>query len=184
MGYIHLGIFLCFQAILHLHTAVGSPSPRQNDIFMMEFFRKNGNQTKDMAALNRCRLFLQVIALSDIVSTNGKYILPQIKSNDLPTHRTSNLQWPFQANPSATDWAVWQYQLAFLESNGQLIKPLGQWNSNLHQQWHYKIDPSSNIVFFDDGTTAKQYQPISTLVGRNLRSGLWNDIGIYPNPSE
>ncbi len=136
----------------------------------------NGNQTKDLAALNRCRLFLQVITLSDIASANGKYILPEVKSNDPPAHRTSNLQWPFQANPSAMNWAVWQYQLAFLESNGQLIKPLRQWNSNSHQQWHYKVDPSSNIVFFDDGTTAKQYQPISTLVGRNLRSGLWNDI--------
>jgi len=69
---------------------------REGGVFLMQFFRRNGNHTKDMKILNRCQLFLQVMTLSDVVSANGKYILPEVKLGEPPHGRSSTLQWPLQ----------------------------------------------------------------------------------------
>jgi hypothetical protein len=48
------------------------PKPRENDIYLMEAFAKQNPPVRTMAALNRCRLFLQVITISDISTADGK----------------------------------------------------------------------------------------------------------------
>jgi len=46
-------------------------SPRENDQFIMDMFRERQLHGKIMEILNRCRLYLQVITLSDIVTDDG-----------------------------------------------------------------------------------------------------------------
>jgi hypothetical protein len=45
----------------------------------MELFIKLQGNNKDMETLNRCRLFLQVITLSDITNAEGDRIIKEAK---------------------------------------------------------------------------------------------------------
>ena len=47
---------------------------RQGDVFLMEEFANAGFTMTDLKKLNRCRIYLRVVRLSDIVTNNGKYI--------------------------------------------------------------------------------------------------------------
>jgi hypothetical protein len=148
--------------------------PRANDVFLMEHFMKHGNYTKDMEALNRCRIYLKVLTLSDISSANGTYILPKVKSGHPPPHRTSSFLWPEQGYPSSSDWRLWAYYLAFLETKGKLVTPRGNWVAPTHLQWHFYLDPTTMTVFFQHDGDPRAYRQVSS--GRNLQSGLWYDL--------
>jgi hypothetical protein len=50
-------------------------SPWLHDIYLMEHFKRHGNHTKDMEALNCYHLYLKVIRLSNIMSANIRYII-------------------------------------------------------------------------------------------------------------
>lgn len=145
--------------------------PRQNDTFLMEHFRKNGNHTKDMMALNRCRLYLKVLTLSDIASANRRYILPEVKLGQPLTHRTSTLSWPDQDPPIKADWNLWAYHLAFLETRGRLTVPLGDWISPSHLIWHYHAEPDSGIVTYRAHDVSRSYHPVLQPRQQSLDSG-------------
>ena len=49
--------------------------PREHDIFLMETFISHGCNKLSLQRLNHCRLYLQVITLSDIVDASGRRIL-------------------------------------------------------------------------------------------------------------
>jgi hypothetical protein len=65
----------------------------------MEVFTTLKGTHKDMEILNRCRLFLQVITLSDITNAGGDHLIIEAK-NRLPlSSRPSSLLWPTRALP-------------------------------------------------------------------------------------
>jgi hypothetical protein len=74
--------------------------PRAHDQFLMEFFNTLGLPTNTMERLNRCRLYLKVITISDITSACGKYILTGIKYGHTSLVRHSELEWVIQGKPT------------------------------------------------------------------------------------
>ena len=76
---------------------------RAYDQFLMEFFNTLGLPPKTMEQLNMCRLYLQVITISDITSACGKYILPSIKHGQATHGRHSTLEWVIQGKPTKAD---------------------------------------------------------------------------------
>lgn len=108
------------------------PTQCKCNSFIMEKFTSLTQDSKTLQILNRCRIYLQVILLSDIVDTSGHTILLGVKQGAL-YHRKSKLQWPIQGIPPRQDWQVWHKFLLHLESRGNLIQPLGKWTSPSHQ---------------------------------------------------
>ena len=51
------------------------PLPRQADQYLMEIFARYKPSINQMKALNRCRLYLKVITLSDITTADGSRLL-------------------------------------------------------------------------------------------------------------
>ncbi len=49
---------------------------RNGDIALMDHFVSQGYKAHQLIQLNRCRLYLQVITLTDIVSADGMCIIP------------------------------------------------------------------------------------------------------------
>jgi len=83
------------------------PSPNGNDINLMDYFLSQGLSTKHFQSVNQCRIYLQVLLLSDMVSADGKVLMqPVLTGNKLIDHK-STLMWPEQGNPMAADWSVW-----------------------------------------------------------------------------
>jgi hypothetical protein len=98
--------------------------PRAGDAYLMETFSNRQYSTTVMRTLNQCRLFLQVITISDISSADGLYILPTVKEGAKLNTRVSKLEWPNQENPSKADWIIWRSSLETLEVRGSLVLPL------------------------------------------------------------
>jgi hypothetical protein len=53
--------------------------PRRNNIFLMEYFLTLRLKPNELKSLNTCRLYLQVITLTDITSADGTYRLREAK---------------------------------------------------------------------------------------------------------
>jgi len=124
--------------------------PRENDVFLMDYFIALRLPVSILRALNFCRVYLQVITLSDICSADGTYILPQAKAGSPLPYRTSTLDWPNQGKPLPADWATWRHSLAYLEERGKLQTPLGAWIHKSHQQWQTFYDPANTQLFLQE----------------------------------
>ena len=64
--------------------------PRQHDTNLMDFFVTQGTSHKTLKILNRCRVHLQVLFLSDICSADGTTILQECKQGQHPKDRHVN----------------------------------------------------------------------------------------------
>jgi hypothetical protein len=113
-----------------------------------------------LMALNRCRVFLRVLFLSDICSADGTTILHAFRKGERSADRISNLDWPFQPRPPRSDWVHWERSLASLEECGKLLKPLGTWVACSHQQWQCFYDSSTTIIYHTLGSTWRRYHQI------------------------
>ena len=60
---------------------------RENDVFLMDEFLKYNFSSQQLKQINTCRIFLQVILLSDITTADGKTILPTIRRGSKPIDR-------------------------------------------------------------------------------------------------
>ncbi len=150
---------------------------RNHDFLLMEGFLREPNNKSTIIILNRCRLYLQVLTMSDITSADGRYILPGIKEGHRHNDRKSTLNWPQQARPPVRDWKVWSRALGFFETRGQLTTPLGEWTNPSHQTWLSFIDPFYHYYQMDAQNYWQKFRPISysTCQTTRGRRGLWYD---------
>jgi hypothetical protein len=116
------------------------PLQRQHDAHLMDVFREHCTfKPNELKSLNQCRLFLQVMVVSDICDASGRAIsskdyfdgvLSTIQSRDIAA---------VQERPVALKtWSLWKRALTILVHNCKdriLGQPLGVW---LHQHCHLK----------------------------------------------
>jgi hypothetical protein len=111
--------------------------------------------------LNRCRVFLQVLKLSDKVSADGKSIfLPTLNGYRLTDRRTT-LTWPMQQRPSKAAWSLWPSAKKCLHQNRILHKPLTEWLVNPHQNWFWYMDPNNSAFYHI--LSPSEWQPTTPL---------------------
>ena len=73
---------------------------RRNDKCIMdEVFQLNFSTSKRMQ-VNSCRLYLQVIYLSDIIEPDGRTADMNVSSEKRPAYPKPKFTWPYQSNPS------------------------------------------------------------------------------------
>ncbi len=151
---------------------------RENVIFLMEWLLTKNLKANEIRLLNSCRLYLQVVTLSDIVSANGLYILPEIKAGKTLADRQSNWDWPTQGRPTTVAWSLWNDQLSSLEHKGKLKIPLGRWINWTHQQWTTCLDPQTRTLFICDSRKVRKDLPTYTNRQIQTRSTItpWDDI--------
>ena len=109
----------------------------------------------DLIRFNRgCRLYLQVLTLSDIKDSGGTKIA-QTFWNGHQSSRTSTLIWPCQARPAAALCTVWRRFLNTLftthKRKTDLLpsKRLYEWLPSLpsHQNWPSYLDPNTSNIY-------------------------------------
>jgi hypothetical protein len=107
-----------------------------------------GPSKYELMTLNRCRLYLQVLFLSEICTGDGLYISGDAWTGnrlDIPLKQSS---WPRQQKSSSQDWSIWQTYLkkAFLSRGLRLQAPLGNW---LHcdDRWEWYFSPSHGCLY-------------------------------------
>jgi hypothetical protein len=81
---------------IQLHAAINiawTPSPLGvGDSALMEIATQH-YQCKDSMMINRCRLYLQIFSIYDIITSDGKAIHPKIMRGERITSRTSTIFW-------------------------------------------------------------------------------------------
>eukprot|EP00957_Ditylum_brightwellii_P062990 4780208-Ditylum_brightwellii.AAC.1 len=73
----------------------------------MELLSTAGYNGKILATLNRCRLFLQAVTLSDITSGDGRRIL-EYYLQGFSAHTTTPYDWPYQGPLTPKYWKIWR----------------------------------------------------------------------------
>ena len=96
---------------LRLQSAISHfPMERQGDEMLMEYLipRKVSNP-RIMKSINRCRLYLQVARLSDLITCCGTYIRREMwEGIKLSRNNVRQYEWPRQGMPNALDWQHWR----------------------------------------------------------------------------
>ncbi len=65
---------------------------------------------KGSAKINRCRMFLKIISISDLRTSSGQ-IHPAYFTGHLPLGRVSTITWPSLPRPPKSYWGIWNYFL-------------------------------------------------------------------------
>jgi hypothetical protein len=87
---------------------------------------------EDLVSVQKCRLFLKVARISDVISVCGKYIRQELYEGTV-AGRKKNIRysWPRQGQPSKRDWQVWRSTLisifGTLLPSMRIASPLGRW---------------------------------------------------------
>ncbi len=158
---------------------------RQNDMAIMDVAIQYNFTTQQLKEINYCRVYLQVILLSDIVNAGGGRILPSAFEGIFDETRVSNLHWPIWQHP--TSWTSWKCLLTHLSTRGRLYQDLGSWIAPTHRVWQWYYDASQDVVYHctPQSSSWKRYSP--THSGRVTRRSCtlysfiqWCDPPDYP----
>jgi len=96
----------------------------------MKIFIQQGVIDQELSILNRCRMFLHVIFLSDISTGDGRAINSQYWEGNMLCD--SPYQWPRMERPTTHEWRRWKQHLTVALSLGR------------HKRSHYHWDPWAN----------------------------------------
>ena len=134
-------------------------SKRLRDSPIMLGFSRVVESSSALMRLNRCRIFLKVVSVADISTTDGTEISESLfgTTQELPyrtCHRNA-FAWPGQDRPPLADWSFWKESIksAFCASNWMLATPLGDWTITKEEyisDWDYFLTlstPSSLFVY-------------------------------------
>jgi hypothetical protein len=119
--------------------------PRQNDASIMELAFLHNFSPQQLREINSCRLYLQVITVSDIVNAQGTCILQSAIKGERESSRVSSLHWPNWQRPSS--WNSWRRLLHHISIRGRLVQELGDWVSSTHQVWQWYYEASQDTDY-------------------------------------
>jgi hypothetical protein len=118
---------------------------REGDRFLIPAFAGSGFARRDLLQLNRCRLFLQVTTLADIVQGNGS-----AWNGKRDSFRPHFYEWPIQSHPPQSDWEKWKRALTVAfgvhPSSRLLSSPLGHWTDDI-SGWRWFWSPSEERLY-------------------------------------
>ena len=127
---------------------------RVDDTSLMEDFLLTDPSPTILTELNNCRIFLRAITLSDICTSDGRYVTRQCWEG---THSLdSGILWPRQKKPPSKSWSIWRKYImrCYLADESttrkkredlRLATALGPWlpNAPPHLKRPSYINPSS-----------------------------------------
>lgn len=142
--------------------------PREGDATIISLLSQAGHSGTQLRQLNRCRLYLKAIFISDLTSANGRSFLAADPDTYGATAPRQSLYTFPQERPSVDDWTLWYGAWRKITSTGWVLnRPLGRWLHRPDAQWHWYYDEMSNEVW-ELGDSQQRYTPIETRV--NTRS--------------
>jgi hypothetical protein len=101
-----------------------------------------GYQGAQLQALDRCRLALKLIFISDIATACGRFLDERLLLDpQLPDGKVLQFVFPNE-RPGRTDWKLWyEFWMAFSGPGGHIPIPLGDWQYPTHccWEWFYNV---------------------------------------------
>ncbi len=136
--------------------------PRQADVELMRLFIHSGFRNTELTILNKCRMFLQVIFLSDICKASGTKLESHMWQH--PVRHESPYKWPTITPPTLVEWRMWQQALQKATLTGQnltLPLPLGRWQPHQGKRlgWYYNEQENALYHRTQQGVTRHSTYP-------------------------
>ena len=143
---------MCSKYKITLRGKYSTPTlQREHDIGLMDTLISSRTFSKHQeAAINRCRIYLQVVTLSDIVDGSGLSISKHVYEGHRDVFRTSKWTWPNQARPPLQDWRLWRDAINYCwtgTGTTRLLRPLDRWIAPSHQLFAWYYSPSTYTLY-------------------------------------
>ena len=155
--------FLAEQT-LSIQLATDSvPAPqREHDSYIMDWILSCNHYTPaEIRRLNYCRLYLNVVTVSDLATPDGLHIdLCFRDGTSSPKSSQSTILGIHQANPTAKEWRMWRRaNLLWSDIHGTLRQPLGQWlkPASTHRRHHFAYQHGP-LIWIRTSTDPQEYQ--------------------------
>ncbi len=110
------------------------------DAALMDLALQFNFEVQQLYCINLCRLYLQVITVSDISTAKGDQLLQSAQEGRRNDQCVSTLEWPTIPMPPSSHWSHWRTFLQHLSSGKKLTQPLGQWIASPHYKWRWFVD--------------------------------------------
>ena len=156
---------------IHLYMAYPSIAPpRERDLVLMEIFASRDLGRETVLSLNRCRVSLESIFLSDISTADGRY-LEDFVFDPGGRGRSSNFKFPREV-PTRDDWDSWfNFWHSYTATGNKLHVPLGNWINSTHRVWKWHYKAATDDLFQIEGTSLIHYKPaVGFRITRSTRS--------------
>ena len=126
------------------------PKQREGNISLMDSVIENNLFTiQEIWHANNCRLYLQVLYLSDIASGDGRLIMHHYVMGMPTSTRVSQRKWPRHWYPYPTTWNLWKNAIENIwktHHNDRFHLGLRNWINKSHQKFQYNYDPKHDII--------------------------------------
>ena len=153
---------------------------RKNDFALMEKVVESDLYNQDdIISINKCRIYLQVQNLSDIVNGQGTKISYYAKNHIRDIDRPTCYKWPNQNKPTKLDWEAWDDAILHVWSKSERLEinpPLSHWiNTSFNTAW-YHDQGSNNLYYKTSGSNYNVYKPNKTSRRNNVTSYIYYDM--------
>jgi hypothetical protein len=113
---------------------------------MVDLFLEAGYVGEALKSLNRCRLALQMLFLSDIVTADGRNVDRSLLNPVRGEINNSIYQFPREM-PTDNDWTEWvMFWTRFTHHGLCLHTPMGRWVAPTHRRWRWYYDVANDVV--------------------------------------
>ena len=141
----------------------------------------------EVRRINYCRIYLQLVTISDLTTTEGDRIDPAILSGNRPQRQSaSRLEWPRQERPSSREWTLWRSVVNKLWSDeaGKLHTALGPWLMPIHEQRqrHRSYLHGSTLYVKEEDAYRECQQLSAQRYGETQFTIVWDDVPSQARP--
>jgi hypothetical protein len=144
---------------IHLYMAYPNIAlPWERDHVIPDIFLSMDLSPDAIRSLNRCRVSLESIFLSDLTTADGRYLEDYI-FNPGGRGRSSKYKFP-RKQPTRGDWNQWfDFWHSFATPGDKLKVPLKNWTSPTHCIWKWYYREDTNDLQQVKGNTMFLYKP-------------------------
>jgi hypothetical protein len=137
---------------------------RLNDKFIMQEIAQHREfSNTELVHINRCRMHLKVMTISDIANGNGQLLRHGVLKGQMMQLDNPTLLWPRQDRPGIRSWRIWRKAVKriFMRQIKLHLKPeylLGGWNDGNSENWNWFFVPQTQRVYQRLDSRWKTYQ--------------------------
>ena len=138
----------------------------------MEIFHNEGYSKAKLNRINKCRIYVQALTVSDVMNGSGNGFNCTYKCLQNKEQPSSYL-WPRQQKPSAKYITDWKSALrnSFEMKLGKTAYTLGRWLSSPDHSWKWLFSPQLQLLYENYGNTWKVWSRVHSqgVLGRRSK---------------
>jgi hypothetical protein len=141
--------------------------PRQHAHLLVDMLLEEGYKGLQLQGLNRCRLALRLLFLSDIMTACGPLLDVTLLAEPhcLQNHRSTFIF--LNEKPSHSKWMMWlEFWTTVVAPGGSLNQPLGKWICQICRKWAWFYRPYEDILYQMKEDRIEAYAHSATRRGR------------------